>query len=115
MFSWELGLKNFEPHDDDVISINVDGDNKMLKVGDLPTTVTALLFDPEIEVSDSSLEGMIEALLEEGHYCEFLSAKSGGGWKKGKLRLRFEFVLDEPEPEPSSSDLVLSPNSEQQQ
>ncbi|WP_413175397.1 KGK domain-containing protein [Anabaena azotica] len=28
--------------------------------------------------------------------------ESGGGWKKGKIRLRVEFISDEPEPEPEA-------------
>lgn len=43
----------------------------------------------------------------DGIMCQVLSV-SGGGWRKGKIRLRMEFIPDEPEPAPSSSDAVLS-------
>ncbi len=49
--------------------------------------------------------------LDNGVECKILRT-TGGGWQKGKLRLRIEFVPDEPEA-PQSSDIVLSPKTEQ--
>lgn len=100
-----------KPHDDDVVTIIIDGDDKTLKVGDLSKTVAELIC--ESETPTSVVEDVIATLLQEGLYCEYLNSNSGGGWKKGKLRLRFEFSTDELA-QPSSSDLLLSPQSDQQ-
>lgn len=101
---------NIKPHDDDVVTIIIDGDDKTLKVGDLSKTVSVLI--SESETPTSVVEDVLQTLLQEGLYCEYLNSNSGGGWKKGKLRLRFEFSTDDPV-EPGSSALVLSPNSAQ--
>lgn len=49
--------------------------------------------------------------LEQGVECEVLSP-TGGGWKKGRLRLRLEFIPNEPDPTESSA-LAPLPNSDQ--
>lgn len=85
-----------EPHDDDVVTIIVDGDDKTLKVRELSKTVTALIVNTD--TATSVLEDLLQTLLEEGLYCEYLNSRSGGGWQKGKLRLHFEFIPDEPAP-----------------
>ncbi|MBW4549050.1 MAG: hypothetical protein KME25_32295 [Symplocastrum torsivum CPER-KK1] len=41
--------------------------------------------------------------MRDGVECEFLSASTGKGWQKGKIRVRFEFVPDEPEPSPDAN------------
>jgi hypothetical protein len=82
--------ENIEPQGDDVVTIIVDGDDKTLKVRELPKTVTAMI--TEGDTATSVVEDVLETLLKEGLYCEYLNSGSGGGWKKGKIRLRFEFV-----------------------
>jgi hypothetical protein len=44
-----------------------------------------------------------QSWIEDGANCQILSASTGKGWKKGKIRIRFEFVPDEPEPSPDAS------------
>jgi hypothetical protein len=58
------------------------------------------------------ISGALSKWISDGVDCEILSV-NGGGWQKGKLHLRLEFIPDEPDP-PTPSDLVLSPNSDQQ-
>ena len=92
-------------NDDDVLSI---GDPKVSLLG------TTTLF--RVNQLKAALRQRSGNLCESGHgyqwldgiQCEVLKT-SGGGWKKGKIRLRLELVLDEPEskPEPVNDD----PNS----
>jgi hypothetical protein len=53
----------------------------------------------------------------DGAGCQLLSASTGRGWKKGKIRIRFEFVPDEPEPSPDASflDSLRTDNNPQEQ
>lgn len=48
-------------------------------------------------------ETYIVECLGDGGEAHCLPA-SGGGWRKGKIRLRVEFIPDEPDPEPEAEE-----------
>lgn len=104
-------MTNIEPDEDDVLWIEPGINpvkNHTITIAQLIQAIKTQ-FQPTLSSSPASTA---DAWFKEGIECEFLDASAGGGWKKGKIRLRLEFLPDEPDPR-DSSDLVLSPNSDQ--
>ena len=84
-----------ELNDDDVLSMK---DVKLSLVGTTTFRINQLKTALQ-ERFRNLTEGGYGYHWLEGIECEILKT-SGGGWKKGTIRLRLELVLDEPEPEP---------------
>jgi hypothetical protein len=77
-------MDEFPFDDEDVISVNSDGQGTQLK--------KIRSFKDSI---DGHLRYVAPRLFLEGIECEVLST-NGGGWKKGRVRLRLEYIPDEP-------------------
>lgn len=92
-----------EPNDDDVVSVP---DLNMTPVKH-PTLKAAQVRKAFFDI----IRQHVNHDWFTGIECELLKT-TGGGWKKGRLRLRLEFIPDEPELIESSA-LVLPPSSDQ--
>lgn len=96
-----------EPSDDDVVSVPDIGMTPVKH----PTLKAAQV---RKAFSDILRQHVTYDWFNTGIECEFLKT-TGGGWKKGRLRIRLEFIPNEPtEPEfLDSSALALPPSSDQ--
>lgn len=95
-------MNEYQLNDDDVVLIEKPE----------ASFINAKIFKIDwLKTGSSRVYSYMSTWLNEGFDCEILQV-NGGGWHKGKLRLRLEFVPDEPDA-PQSSDIVLSPKTEQ--
>jgi hypothetical protein len=94
----------------DEIQLN-DDDVVLIENADASFINTRLFKIGWFKAGSNRLSPYMNNWMNKGFDCEILQAH-GGGWRKGKLRLRLEFVPDEPDA-PQSSDIVLSPKTEQ--
>lgn len=95
-------MSEFNLNSDDVVSINEPSESLLgnrtptFRVDQLENAIRQLI------MSNNSI-AILQSWVQGGINCQFLSASTGKGWKKGKIRIRFEFVADEPEPSPDES------------
>ncbi len=103
-------MTDFQLNDDDVI-LMASPSNSFAKV----EVCKFSKLKSELQNHLSSASPLTMQYVQDGKVCQVLKT-TGGGWRKGHMRLRLEleFVPDEPEPTSSKApDIVPSPNSEQ--
>lgn len=91
-------MSNLDLDNTDVVTMNPNGS----------FTETSTFQAFELRDAITKHLGKFRQWFDYGMECKVLRA-SGGGWKKGKLRLRLEFIPDVPEKKP---DLEPTPDQD---
>jgi hypothetical protein len=97
-------MNGFEPECDDVVWMRDTGKSPVNNLTFLACQLTQAFTSSIESALRDSPNSTAKAWFADGVECELVDVSTGGGWKKGKIRLRLEFVPDEPEPEPANND-----------